>query len=248
VLALEGDAAGRLRRARLSDGDILDIDVAVTALGAVRNVEWLEGSGLSADARGVRCDPFCRAAGSDGRPDDDVLVAGDVACWPHPLLDDDVLAVEHWDNAVRQARVAAVTMLQGPVLGHTGLPKFWSNQFGVNIKSVGFPARADQIAVVQGSVEKTAFVAAYGRQGHVIGALAVNTPRALDVYAAMISNRASFPPDLRAPDAPSPIRVFDVAMPPDGQATHETPGRPQLSGQRAGSYADARQPFAHPPL
>jgi hypothetical protein len=41
VMALEGDkdGGGRLRRARLSDGDVLDIDVAVVALGAVRNVE-----------------------------------------------------------------------------------------------------------------------------------------------------------------------------------------------------------------
>ena len=36
VLALEGDDGGRLRRARLSDGDVLDVDVAVVALGAIR--------------------------------------------------------------------------------------------------------------------------------------------------------------------------------------------------------------------
>jgi 3-phenylpropionate/trans-cinnamate dioxygenase ferredoxin reductase component len=53
VLALEGDARGRVRRARLSDGDVLNIDLAVVALGAVRNVEWLSGSGLAVDARGV---------------------------------------------------------------------------------------------------------------------------------------------------------------------------------------------------
>ncbi len=48
VMALEGDTADgrRLRRARLSDGDVLDIDVAVVALGAVRNVEWLNGAKL----------------------------------------------------------------------------------------------------------------------------------------------------------------------------------------------------------
>ena len=45
VLALEGDESGRLRRAYLSDGDTLDIDVAVVALGAVRNVEWLMDQG-----------------------------------------------------------------------------------------------------------------------------------------------------------------------------------------------------------
>ncbi|WP_323746103.1 NAD(P)/FAD-dependent oxidoreductase [Catenulispora pinisilvae] len=215
VFALEGDADGRLRRVRLSDGDVLDVDVAVVALGAVRNVEWLAGSGLAIDARGVQCDPFCRAVDTDGRPCDDILVAGDVACWPHPLYEG-LLAVEHWDNAVRQARVAATTILHGAVRAHTALPTFWSNQFGVNIKVVGVPGRADQVAVLQGSVERAAFVAAYGRGGRIIGALAVNTPRALDAYAEMISSRMSFPPDLNAADAPDPIRVLDLAVPAAG--------------------------------
>ncbi|MDF3294172.1 NAD(P)/FAD-dependent oxidoreductase [Streptomyces silvisoli] len=234
VRSLEGDGVGRLRRAALSDGDILDVDVAVVALGAVRNVEWLAGSALSVDGRGVRCDAYCRAVDSAGQPDDDVLVAGDIARWPHPLFDGELLAVEHWDNAVRQARVAAVTMLHGPVLRHTALPAFWSNQFGVNIKSVGVPARADQFAVVQGSVENSAFVAAYGQQGRLIGALAVNMPRALDAYATMITNRAGFPPVARIPDAPDPIRVLDTALPPLGKAAPDA-GRPRPDEQRAGA-------------
>ena len=41
VMALEGDKQGRLCCAHLSDGDVLEVDVAVVALGAVRNVEWL---------------------------------------------------------------------------------------------------------------------------------------------------------------------------------------------------------------
>ncbi|MFF3566261.1 NAD(P)/FAD-dependent oxidoreductase [Nocardia jiangxiensis] len=210
VLALEGDGAGRLCRARLFDGTALDVDVTVVALGAVRNVEWLDGSGLAVTGRGVHCDPYCRAVDIDGHPDDDVLVAGDVACWPHPLFDDAPLAVEHWDNAVRQARVAAATMLHGPVRAHTALPTFWSNQFGVNIKVVGVPSRADQVAVVQGSVADGAFVAAYGRSGRIVGALAVDTPRALDAYAAMIAARASFPPRLNAADGPDPVRVVEL--------------------------------------
>jgi NADPH-dependent 2,4-dienoyl-CoA reductase/sulfur reductase-like enzyme len=213
VVSLGGDSAGRLRHAQLSDGDTLDVDVAVAALGAVRNVEWLAGSGLSINARGVQCDPFCRAVDTGGLPDDDVLVAGDVARWPHPLFDDGLLAVEHWDNAVRQARVAAATMLRGPVLEHTALPTFWSNQFGVNLKVVGVPSRADQVAVVQGSVTDTAFVAAYGHAGRLVGALAVNTPRAVEAYAALIDARASFPPDLNASDAPNPVQVLDLALP-----------------------------------
>src|SRR5919206_2977192 len=52
VMTLEGDEEGRLHRARLSDGDVLEVDVAAVALGAVRNVEWLDGAGLAAHGRG----------------------------------------------------------------------------------------------------------------------------------------------------------------------------------------------------
>ncbi|WP_411129083.1 NAD(P)/FAD-dependent oxidoreductase [Streptomyces sp. x-19] len=226
VQALEGDAAGRLRRARLSGGEVLDVELAVVALGAERNTEWLDGAGLTLDARGVHCDPYCRAIGADGRPADDLLVAGDVACWPHPLYEDGPLAVEHWDNAVRQARVAALTMHRGPVCAHTTLPTFWSNQFGVNIKVVGVPSHADQVAVVQGAAAKPGFVAVYGRRGRVIAALAVNAPRSLDAYAALINVRAAFPPELNATDAPDPVQVLDTGVPTPGQVTH----RPAAAG------------------
>jgi NADPH-dependent 2,4-dienoyl-CoA reductase/sulfur reductase-like enzyme len=74
VLALEGD--DRLRRAHLSDGDELDVHVAVAALGAIRNTEWLRGAGLAADARGVACDASCRVFNAEE------IVLDDAAMWP----------------------------------------------------------------------------------------------------------------------------------------------------------------------
>ena len=56
VLAMEGDAGGHVRRARLSDDSTLDVDVVVTSLGSIRNIEWLDGAGLAAGPWGVGCD------------------------------------------------------------------------------------------------------------------------------------------------------------------------------------------------
>lgn len=50
VTALEGN--GRLTGAQFSDGTRIDADVAVVALGAVRNTEWLAESGLAAGPAG----------------------------------------------------------------------------------------------------------------------------------------------------------------------------------------------------
>ncbi|MBO0781570.1 MAG: NAD(P)/FAD-dependent oxidoreductase, partial [Ktedonobacteraceae bacterium] len=149
VLSLEGDAHKKLRRARLSDGDELDVDVAVVALGSLRNTEWLQGAGLAADGRGVVCDAACRAFDADGVVTDDIFVAGDVARWPHPLYDGELLVVEHWSNAVTQAETAAHNMLATATTrrAHKSLPTFWSSQFGANIKSIGVPTFADTIVL-----------------------------------------------------------------------------------------------------
>ncbi len=226
VMALEGDARGRLRRANLSDGDTLEIDVAVVALGAVRNVEWLLDSGLAVDARGVPCDGACRAFDADAVVTDDIFVAGDVARWPDPLFEGDFLDVEHWGNAVEQAATAAHNMVCAPAArrAYKHVPAFWSVQFGVNLKTVGLPSGAEEIVLTQGAVDECRFVAAYGSGGRTVAALAVNMPRRLDVYQGLIEARAPFPPELHAPDGPAELRAVPAGFSAAGP-THPQPHR-----------------------
>lgn len=252
VMAMEGDAGGRLCRAHLSDGDVLDIDVAVVALGAVRNVEWLRGSALAADARGVVCDGACRAFDADGIVTDDVFVAGDVARWPHPLYDGQLLAVEHWGNAVEQAETAAHNMICAPSArrAHKPLPAFWSNQFGINIKSIGLPTIADEVVVTQGTIAERRFVAAYGHRGRVVAAVAVNMPRWLEFYRALIEAAAPFPPVLHAADGPAGIKPIPTGLPLSGQPTHSPSAAPTGPGPSAppsaGTPAAAPDPRVPP--
>jgi NADPH-dependent 2,4-dienoyl-CoA reductase/sulfur reductase-like enzyme/ferredoxin len=205
VTSLEGDTAGRLRRAHLSDGTAIDADVAVVALGAVRNTEWLRGSGLAVGVWGVACDAGCRAVDVNGVTTDDVFVAGDVARFPHPLYDYQFVALEHWGNAVTQAQVAAHNMISAPTgrWPHLATPVFWSAQFGTNIKSVGVPTYADQVVLAQGSVPERRFVAAYGYRGRMTAAVAFNQAKWLEFYQHMIEAAAPFPPDFRAGDEPA---------------------------------------------
>jgi 3-phenylpropionate/trans-cinnamate dioxygenase ferredoxin reductase component len=224
VMALEGDESGRLRRAYLSDGDTLDVDVAVVALGAVRNVEWLHGSGLAFDSRGIACDAACRAFDSNGMVTDDIFVAGDVAHWPHPLYEGELLAVEHWGNAVEQAKTAAHNMVCASAarLAYKTLPAFWSRQFGINLKTVGLPSFADEVVLTQGSIAERRLVATYGRKGRIVAALSVNMARWLPAYRAMIEARAPFPPVLHAPEGPAELRPVPAGFPPRGQPTHSS--------------------------
>ncbi|HKA49368.1 MAG TPA: FAD-dependent oxidoreductase [Candidatus Dormibacteraeota bacterium] len=224
VAALEGDANGRLRRAYLSDGDVVEADVAVAALGAIRNVEWLEGSGLAAGPWGVGCDAGCRAFEVNGVVSDDVFVAGDVARFLHALFGYQFLSLEHWGNALAQAEIAAHNMVSAQTRRwpHMSVPVFWSAQFGTNIKSVGVPTLADEVVVAQGSVEDRRFVAVYGRQGRVVAAVSFDQAKWLDFYRGLIETGAPFPPALHGVDQPAAIRPVPAEIPeriPAHQAT-----------------------------
>ncbi|MFI9310757.1 NAD(P)/FAD-dependent oxidoreductase [Streptomyces triculaminicus] len=203
VTGLKG-ADGRLTGAELSDGGRIDADIAVIALGAVRNTEWLAGSGLAAGPRGVACDAGCRAFDMYGIVTDDIFVAGDVARFPHPLFEYQMLSLEHWGNAVAQAEVAAHNMISsGPHRRpHLTVPAFWSSQFGLNIKSIGVPTFSDQVVVAQGSPEEGRLVAVYGYRGRVTAAVSVNRSKWLEHYRRLIETAAPFPPGPGAADRP----------------------------------------------
>jgi NADPH-dependent 2,4-dienoyl-CoA reductase/sulfur reductase-like enzyme len=205
---LDGDADGRFTGARLSDGSSVDADLAVIALGAVRNTEWLLDSGLAAGNAGVACDTGCRVFGDDMMVRDDVFVAGDVARFPHPLYSHEFVALDHWSNAVDMGWVAAHNMICPPQKRrpHIPMPYFWSTQFGVNIKSVGVPTAADEVMITQGSLADGKFVATYGRDGRVVAAVSFDQGRYLASYERMIAEAAVFPPHM------------DVAHDEDGHA------------------------------
>ncbi len=221
VTSLGDDANGHLRRASLSDGSTLDVDVAVTALGSVRNVEWLEGSGLAAGPWGVGCDAGGRAFDINGVTTNNVYAAGDVARAPYVLYEYQFLAMEHWDNAVLGAEVAAHNMvsLEPDYRPHLDLPGFWSGQFAVNIKSVGVPPFGDEIVFTQGSVEQRRFVAAYGRRGRIVAAVTFNQGKWLEYYARLIEQSAPFTPPPPGWDRPDDMKPVPAEFPEPGVPT-----------------------------
>ncbi|MFF2330434.1 MULTISPECIES: NAD(P)/FAD-dependent oxidoreductase [unclassified Streptomyces] len=223
VTALEGDAAGRLRRAHLSDGTTLDTDVAVVSLGATRNTAWLAGSGLGAGPRGIACDAGCRAFDIRGIVTDDVFVAGDVARSPHALFGYQFLSLEHWGNAVAQAETAAHNMISSSAerRPHLWVPAFWSAQFGVNIKSVGVPSLGEELVVAQGSLADHRFTCVYGYQGRVIAAVTFDQTKWLEFYQRQIESAAPFPPDYASVDRrPEGLRPVPADFPDPSLPTH----------------------------
>jgi 3-phenylpropionate/trans-cinnamate dioxygenase ferredoxin reductase subunit len=221
VTSLEGDASGRLRQASLTDRSTLDVDVVVAALGSIRNVEWLDGAGLAAGRWGIGCDAGCRAFDINGVVTDSIYVAGDIARAPHVLYEYQFLSMEHWDNAVLGAEVAAHNMvsLEPDRYPHLILPAFWSGQFGVNIKSVGVPPFAEEIVFTQGSVKERRFAAAYGHNGRIVAAVTFNQGKWLEHYASQIERSGPFPPPAAGWDKPEDMTPMPAEFKDPSSAT-----------------------------
>ena len=97
---------GHVEGVRLTDGSQIPADLVIVGLGVTPATEWLSDSGLKVDD-GVVCDATGAVEG-----DTDVVAAGDVARWWHPLYERH-LRIEHWEHAARQGAAAARTLLAG---------------------------------------------------------------------------------------------------------------------------------------
>ncbi|MGD6749832.1 NAD(P)/FAD-dependent oxidoreductase [Streptomyces sp. BH105] len=163
-------------------------DAVVVAVGALPNTEVARASGLSV-SNGVLVDEHCRTSVPG------VYAAGDVANHKHPLYGRWV-RVEHFDNANKQAMVAAKNIL-GRSAVHDEPHWFWSDQFGLNLQHCGDPHGWDRL-VVRGSLDERDFIAFYLADGVLRAAFAAE--RGGDVYAAkeLVSRGARPDPDLLA--------------------------------------------------
>jgi NADPH-dependent 2,4-dienoyl-CoA reductase/sulfur reductase-like enzyme len=174
---------------RLADGSVIPADVVVIGVGVAPATDWLEGSGLDL-ADGVVCDEWCRAR-AGGQPVPDVVAAGDVARWDHPTFGE-AMRVEHWTNAIEQGAAAATTLLLGTEAPpFAPVPYFWSDQYETKIQFLG--RTGPEVRVVEGSLDDDRFVAAYGRDGRLVGAIAFNRPARAMAYRAMIAEGSPLP-------------------------------------------------------
>lgn len=160
---------GSIRGVRLQDGEIVEADLVVMAVGATPATGWLEGSGLDLSL-GLVCDATCRAAPR-------VYGAGDVASW-ESVRAGRQMRVEHWENAQTMGQHAARSLmaeLAGTVAeSYDPVPWFWSDQHGVKLHVAGSITEAAEVRITRGSIEEQRFLAVFGENGQVTGAFAMN--------------------------------------------------------------------------
>ncbi|MDT0307545.1 FAD/NAD(P)-binding oxidoreductase [Streptomyces sp. DSM 44917] len=180
VAAVEGEP--RITGVRLTDGSVVVADVVVVAIGVLPATQWLEGSGLTLE-NGLCCSPNLAVLGAGS-----ITAAGDVARWHDPGSGRS-LRVEHWENALRQAEVAARTLLEGPdAPAFDEVPMFWTSLYGLGLQVLGHPGQEDTLHVVEGDLAARRCIAVYRDGSRVTGVVLVNAPHRLRDYRAALRN------------------------------------------------------------
>lgn len=133
----------------------LTCDMVVIGAGVTPNVGWLQSSGVELQD-GVRVNEYLQSN------DPDIYAAGDVANAWHPVFRRH-MRVEHWDNAGRQAKIAARNMA-GEAEPYTHISYFFSHVFDQSYNVLGLTqARCKRIN--RGSLKEPPFEVLYLDEG-----------------------------------------------------------------------------------
>ena len=200
VTAFHG--AGRVEAVELTDGTRLAADLVVVGMGAHPNTKWLASSGLQLTP-GLACDATLTAVG-----DPDVLGAGDIVSWPHPLAGGDAIRIEHWTVAAEQGQQAGRNALlpRDQRKPYDQPPYFWSDQYDTKIQSLGLPGRAKQLELLEATDDGSRRVYGGERDGRLVGVIAINAARRLGSYRMALAD----PPDFE--DVRSAVAADEKAL------------------------------------
>jgi 3-phenylpropionate/trans-cinnamate dioxygenase ferredoxin reductase subunit len=164
--------------AEVTRADLEGAGLVVAGIGVRPRVDLAQAGGLDVDD-GVLVDSRLRTSAPS------VYAVGDIANQAHPRLGER-LRVEHWDNAIKQAKVAAHN-LAGAEEEYDELPYFFTDQYDLGMEYVGH-ASADDDVVVHGSLEDREFRAYWLRDGDVVAAMHVNDWDASDAIREAVES------------------------------------------------------------
>ncbi len=172
-----------------ADGEQIPCDLAIVGIGIEPVVELASSAGLTCE-NGIRVDEYART------DDEPIVAAGD--CTNHPSrLYGRRIRLESVQNAIDQAKVAAVSLLGGDQPYDT-VPWFWSDQYNLKLQIAGLSQHHDQV-VLRGDPDANGFAAFYLGDGNLLAVDAVNSPKEFMLGKRLIMQRA----------APAPERLAD---------------------------------------
>jgi 3-phenylpropionate/trans-cinnamate dioxygenase ferredoxin reductase component len=167
-------------------------DIALVGIGIVPNQEIARDAGLDC-TDGIVVDPLCATS------DPAIFAAGD--CTRHTGRDGAVIRLECVQNAIDQAKHAALAMLGKP-MPYREVPWFWSDQYDLKLQIAGLIRPGDAI-FVRGDPASRKFAVFHLRDGVVAAVEAVNAAPEYLIGRKLIADGVRIAPE----------RLADLSIP-----------------------------------
>lgn len=174
---------------KLDDNTVVPADVIVIGIGVLPNDELAKAAGIACDD-GIVVDEYGATSAAD------IFAAGDVARYPDAFCGRRVRG-ESWMHAQHQAAAVARNMVAAR-LPYRQIPYVWSDQYDLKIQIAGLPT--GEVQVTRGNVEANTFILFHLREGRIVGAIGLNSPRDIGITQRLIEARRTVSPEqLRDP-------------------------------------------------
>jgi NADPH-dependent 2,4-dienoyl-CoA reductase/sulfur reductase-like enzyme/predicted acylesterase/phospholipase RssA len=164
-----------------NSGKVVPCDLVVIGIGVHPETAFLDNSGIEVDG-GILVNQLL-ATNQPG-----IYAAGDVANFYNPIARARYRA-EHWDNAVKQGRIAALNML-GEQQSWRTVSYFFSDVFDLTFNVVGSTEQASE-RILRGATNENSFSVLYLDQERVRGAFLLEQSLVeTRAASALIANRS----------------------------------------------------------
>jgi NADPH-dependent 2,4-dienoyl-CoA reductase/sulfur reductase-like enzyme/predicted acylesterase/phospholipase RssA len=164
VVSFEGES--RVRKVVTSRGAPIDCDLVVLGAGITPSIGFLHGSGIAL-GDGILVNQQLQSS------DPDIYAAGDVASVYDPAIGRHH-RVEHWDSAIKQARVAARNML-GQRRIHNELSYFFFDVFDLSFEVLQPSVDASE-KIVRGNLANRSYALFYLKDDIPRGLISIGRP------------------------------------------------------------------------
>ena len=167
VAALRGQ--DKVEEAVTVSGRCLPCDIVVFGIGIAPASGFLAGSGIALDHGYIAVDELLRTSAPN------VYAAGDVTCFFDPVFARR-RHIEHWDNAIKQGRLAAFNMM-GRRLRYDEVSYFYCDLGDLSFAMLGAPEEADEW-IERGSLDKQSYALFYLKNNVLRGLFSCGRPAA----------------------------------------------------------------------
>lgn len=161
-----GGEENRVEEVILSNGESLKADMVIVGIGILPNIELAEEAGLDVD-NGITVD-------SKGYTSDpNIMAIGECSNHPSRYIPSGRARLESVQNAVDQAKVAALALM-GEDVSFDDVPWFWSEQYDTRLQMAGISTGYDDV-VLRGDMDSGSFSLIYFKEGNLIAVDSINT-------------------------------------------------------------------------